>query len=270
MAGTENGIWPKRRFECVIIYPVAHENECKNFDRPFFSNTTRGYYETIKQKAEACLRPVNRTKEWKREERRKDKDQRKRLWYQKGGYDSVLFVPVTPKSKLKKMYQREIKQSGIRIRVVEKCGRTLKSHLQRSNPFKRRNCGRQDCLVCTTTNSGNCETEGITYENTCDGEGCVRRYKGESSYCAYKRGKEHVAKLIGKSDKSPHWKHCERDHAGVMQTFTMRVTGSFKNDAMLRQITEAVQIENTPTEELMNTRTEWNMTRVPRMNILST
>ena len=44
----------------------------------------------------------------------------------------------------------------------------------------------------------------------------------------------------------------------------MKVTGTFKNDAMLRQISEAVQIENTNPVKLMNTRAEWNMTRVPR------
>ena len=47
----------------------------------------------------------------------------------------------------------------------------------------------------------------------------------------------------------------------------MSVTGTFKDDAMLRQITEAVQIENLDPEKLMNSRTEWNMTRVPRATI---
>ena len=52
-----------------------------------------------------------------------------------------------------------------------------------------------------------------------------------------------------------------------MQNFKMRVTGTFRNDAMLRQISEAVQIENTDPQRLMNTRAEWNMPRVPRATI---
>ena len=44
----------------------------------------------------------------------------------------------------------------------------------------------------------------------------------------------------------------------------MSVTGTFRNDSMLRQITEAVQIDNEDPRRLMNTRAEWNMTRVPR------
>ena len=47
----------------------------------------------------------------------------------------------------------------------------------------------------------------------------------------------------------------------------MNVTGVFRDDAMLRQITEAVQIDNVDPLELMNTRAEWNMTRVPRATI---
>ena len=125
-------------------------------------------------------------------------------------------------------------------------------------------------MICTTTGIGNCTTENITYEILCDNEQCSRTYKGESSYNGYKRGKEQMAGLVGKSDKSGLWKHCERDHAGEIQTFSMKVTGTFKDDAMLRQITEAVQIENADTNTLINTRAEWNMTRVPRMNIQTT
>ena len=42
----------------------------------------------------------------------------------------------------------------------------------------------------------------------------------------------------------------------------------YKNDAMLRQIMEAVQIEGRDDTSLMNNRAEWNMTRVPRVNIV--
>ena len=53
-------------------------------------------------------------------------------------------------------------------------------------------------------------------------------------------------------------------HGGEMQTFLMSVTGSYMNDAMLRQVTEAVQIKNTDVGMRMNDRAEWNMTRIPR------
>ena len=65
-------------------------------------------------------------------------------------------------------------------------------------------------------------------------------------------------------DQSPMWRHCVEEHGGEVQSFMMSVTGSFKNDAMIRQISEAVQINNTDPNSLMNDRAEWNMTRVPR------
>ena len=63
---------------------------------------------------------------------------------------------------------------------------------------------------------------------------------------------------------SPLWRHCVEQHGGEEQTFLMCVTGTFRNDAMLRQITEAVQINNMDVNVRMNDRAEWNMTRIPR------
>ena len=195
---------------------------------------------------------------------------KKREWYSKGGFDSVLFVPSTPAGKLKGMYQQEIIRSGLRIKVVEKTGSTLKGELQSSNPFRPAQCGREQCFVCSSGGKGNCDSEGITYEIKCQGE-CTRKnvYKGESADSAYTRGDKHRSDLNAWNvTNSPLWRHCRDIHDGVMQDFRMTVTGTFRNDAMLRQITEAVQIENVGAGELMNTRSEWNMTRVPRASIM--
>ena len=45
----------------------------------------------------------------------------------------------------------------------------------------------------------------------------------------------------------------------------MNITGNYRNDAMLRQISEAVRINNTPCENLINNRTEWNYVQFPRV-----
>ena len=99
---------------------------------------------------------------------------------------------------------------------------------------------------------------------------CIRDsiYRCESSGNAYTRGDEHLTNLNNRDlRQSPLWRHCLEVHNGEVQEFEMNVTRSFKNDAMLRQITEAVQIDNTEQGRLMNTRAEWNMTRVPRATI---
>ena len=44
----------------------------------------------------------------------------------------------------------------------------------------------------------------------------------------------------------------------------MNLTGSYSNDAMLRQISEGVRIDQVPEGPLMNSKNEWNYIRVPR------
>ena len=144
----------------------------------------------IREKEALGIRPINRPKEWRRVEREKEKLEKKQLWFKSGGFDSVLFVPATPDSKLKNLYQREIMKSGFRVKVVEKVSSSLKSQLQTSNPFKPRRCGRGDCFVCTSEGTGNCNPEGITYKIECLGD-CEEKdiYKGETADNGYTRGK---------------------------------------------------------------------------------
>ena len=43
----------------------------------------------------------------------------------------------------------------------------------------------------------------------------------------------------------------------------MNVTGSYSNDAMLRQISEGVRIDQVTEGSVMNSKKEWNYFRVP-------
>ena len=49
-----------------------------------------------------------------------------------------------------------------------------------------------------------------------------------------------------------------------MQKFEMNVTGSYSNNAMLKQISEGVRINQVLEGSLMNSRNKWNYFRVPR------
>ena len=50
--------------------------------------------------------------------------------------------------------------------------------------------------------------------------------------------------------------------------FTMNVTGQFRGDAMLRQITESVLINHTPPDKLIDNKTEWNHAHIPHAGIV--
>ena len=81
----------------------------------------------------------------------------------------------------------------------------------------------------------------------------------------YTRGAEHLNNLNSHNvENPPLWHHCLAQHRGDLQSFSMSIIGLYRNDVMLRQIKEAVQINNMDRDVLMNDRTEWNMTRVPR------
>ena len=198
-----------------------------------------------------------------RTERDQEKSNKRKTWYSKGGYESVIFVPATPLSQLQKSFQNEIDRSDIRIRVVEKAGNSIKSMFQRSDPFKRIICGRQDCLVCENGGRGSCGQMGINYELQC--KVCGNKYIGETSKNAYTRGKEHISDLERKLESSIMLKHCQKVHGGRKEEFVMNVLGTYKNDTMLRQIYEAVRIDNVGTDELINSKTEWNYVQLPRV-----
>ncbi|PFX12116.1 hypothetical protein AWC38_SpisGene23975 [Stylophora pistillata] len=207
-------------------------------------------------------RPLHRPKEWRKVEREKEKSERKSNWYKRGGNESVIFVPATPNSRLRKEYQTEIKQQGFNIKVVEKAGIAIKRLLQKSDPFKPRQCGREDCPVCSTGGKGPCDRESVTYEIKCIQ--CNSVYVGETARSAYTRGKEHTKSLNNKEERSALWKHCKEKHNREVKQFRMDVTGVYHNDAMLRQITEGVRINNVNEDSLMNSKNEWNFFQIPR------
>ena len=175
-----------------------------------------------------------------------------------------MFVPCTPEGKLKKAYQDEIIKSGLKIKIVEQGGTMMKGLLHKKEPFKPENCGREDCFVCTTGGKGDCTKDNVNYTINCM-SGCNSRdiYHGESSYNTYTRGAEHLQKFATKDTKSMMVQHCNLVHNGQEVNFQMNVTGTFHNDSTKRQITEGLQIEGTPSNRLMNSKTEWNMPSMP-------
>ena len=66
------------------------------------------------------------------------------------------------------------------------------------------------------------------------------------------------------------YRHMMEKHVGNRPNFQMNVTGIYGNDAMLRQIPEAVAIQNSDPEFLMNNKSEWNHQVVPQVVIRRT
>ena len=110
-------------------------------------------YRKIKAQVDDGDRPLYRTREWQENERRRSKRDKQVNWYKKGGYESVIFVPATPNSELQKKYSDEVSKSGLKIRIVERAGKS-KSFIQRSDPFTDKNCRQDDCMLCKSGGKG--------------------------------------------------------------------------------------------------------------------
>jgi len=171
-------------------------------------------------------------------------------------------VQATPGSLLKNRYIEEIEGTGFKIKVIERSGVTLKRMLQRSDPFREKECNNINCLVCSTGGKGPCGSTSVTYELVC--QLCRQKYIRETSRSAYTCRKEHLRALEHREQRSVMWSHSCEKHDGNIPGFTMNVTGMFQSDAMLRQIWESIQINKVQQDQLINTKSEWSYFRIPR------
>ena len=206
--------------------------------------------------------PLHRTRQWKRKERERTKRTKKETWYQKGGYESTIFVPATPNGELRKRMQRKIDKTDIRIKVIEKTGNTMKRALHKTSITGKTECDDDECPVCMTSKKkGMCRKEGVTYEIVCCK--CGDKYIGESARCARTRTKEHLNDLKLKRESSVLWRHCREKHDGELETFKCSVRDVFGQDATLRQITEAVDIRRESAS--INNKMEWGNSNLPSL-----
>ena len=171
---------------------------------------------------------------------------------------SVVFVPATPGSELKKSYEKCIRESDLGIKVVEKSGRMIKNIVQKSDPFKKAKCEDSNkCMICKEEESkGRCRQTGIVYEIKC--KECDDKYIGETSRNGYTRGLEHARDYEKKDKNSVLHKHAVLKHSDATHTpqFSMTIV-SKHTTALDRQISEAVKIAKVPADKLINSKQEF-------------
>ena len=63
--------------------------------------------------------------------------------------------------------------------------------------------------------------------------------------------------LQAKNEESDFWRHCRCKHGGEIKNLKMDIIETFKGDALLRQVSEAVRIERADQERLINRRREY-------------
>ena len=212
-------------------------------------------------------RPLNRPRSWEEDCRQKQKHQKKRSWFSKGGYHVPVFVPHTPGSELAKLMRRKEEENNqgrkIRFLIVELGGTKIHHLLWKPNPWAGDKCGLNDCFPCMGDKGGDCRKQGVTYSincNTCQEErntrNVVAAYQGETGRNAYDRGKEHLACLRKRSEQSVLWLHSLYHHQGRENVhYSMVVNGKFK-EPLDRQLNEKVNICRFKGDILMNRKSE--------------
>ena len=112
-----------------------------------------------------------------------------------------------------------------------------------------------------------CRKTGVTYEVGC--KKCGGRYIGETSRNGFTRGREHMEGIVKKNKESPFVVHSEERHGerAKLEDYKMKITGMYGGDATKRQVAEAIKIQHTQGQELINRQDEWRQVRLPRIQM---
>ena len=232
-------------------------------------------------------RPLYREREWRQEERRKEKEKKKVSWFKnKGGQkcDFPLFCPMSPGGRLANIWKKIVEEvrvsSGglVRAKVVEQAGVRISALLVDSSPGEVDQCGKPDCNPCKsgTTKRLSCHRStrgGLVYKTVCDtcGErGLISCYHGRSGRCLYTRQREHQIGFEKRKEDNALWKHKELHHPDEECAFAFQVEKFFQ-DPSSQGIFEGVSINHSPSAQgyLMNSKSEYEQGQVARVVIES-
>ena len=214
-------------------------------------------YEIIKEKVVNGTCPLYRSKFWNQGERRKEKLNKIKTWFNYNNkFDTIFFVDYTHNSMLAKECQKAITDVGLKIKVVEKTGRSLKEELVKSNPFEKKKCN-EECFICDNYPKINCKMREVMYNIKCNGKHnneIIYDYGGETCRSIAERFGEHINDINEKKRGSTLYSHFIEEHNGETQPINLEIVKQCCSNAMLRQATEAVFIrENKP---ILNARRE--------------
>ena len=200
-------------------------------------------------------------------EQRREKREEKQEWYTEGRrYESVMFVEATPGSQLQRRVQELSDRHEVKIKVVERVGKTVKQILQRSDPTEPKKCERPDCVACGGDSKIDCRTSGCIYELKCKDDD--RRYRGTTTRSIYARTKEEIRDWANKDDGSPLWKHSQLYHNGEDFDLEVNILGRCYGKPSRRRITEAVLIDDLPDEKSMNNKSEWTYVKLSKVGMV--
>ena len=223
------------------------------------------------QEEDDNVRPIHRPREWKQEERTRQKERKILNWHQTkvGQISAPLILDPTAGDMAKEMKivcSKFEEVTGMHVTVKERAGEKNK-HIAKAEPLKAKSCGRDDCFSCSSGGGGNCEKNSSGYRVTCltcQRAGIESSYEGETGRNGYTRGLEHLAALRLEDEENAMWKHCLIEHDGSVAEFEMKMLRSFKS-CLERQVNEAVRIMITSADIVLNSKSEFRQAPIIRV-----
>ena len=201
---------------------------------------------------------------------------------------SVLFVEFSEDSLLaKRMKETMDKLEGIigcKVKVVERSGTPISRLFPLTRLWEGVACAREDCVTCQQGGERiyACNLRSLTYQNIClvchpgGGEKVAKLnaevsvpgvYIGESARSLYERGREHWKGFRERREDSHIWKHQVLHHGGdTSSKFHLRPM-EYHRTALNRQLSEAVKIGRFGEENLLNSKGEYNRSRIARLSL---
>ena len=187
-------------------------------------------------------------------------------WYKcNGKYESVVFVEATPDSELKSKVERLVRKHKLKMLVVERAGSSTKAVLQKSDPFRHQQCGRDRCVTCNNGDVIDCRTRGCVYEIEC--KDCERKYRGTTGRSLYERIGEHASKWEKQESECPLMRHSILFHSHRTFDFEVKVLSNCYGKPSRRLITEAVHIHELGEDETMNSKSEWSYVELDKVRV---
>ena len=104
---------------------------------------------------------------------------------------------------------------------------------------------------CQIESGVNCRTRGCVYEMQC--KECNRKYRGQTGNSAHERINQHFNDWERKLDTCPLYRHSNLYHNGSDFPIKVKILKTCFGDPTLRNITEAVLIDELTTTEIIRT-----------------
>ena len=252
------------------------------FRKEILLSTLAGYRK-IQEAAQEGIRPLYRSRSWRKEDRLKKKMSKKKNWL--GTFwKSRIFVPFTPGSKLKKKLQQMEEQmrpggrENMPSKIIETSGKTLEMLLK--PPAQKQMCSAKKCLARDLGEPKiGCRVNGVGYKLDCKHcllAGRQSTYIGETGKNGHCRILNHQSKFRSKTTKtreeSAFYKHIIQAHSELYKEndelethFNFEVLKVFKTP-LDREVDEGVRMVM-HNGVIINSKTEWFSPSIVRTTI---